>query len=303
MENSISLNFSPESLVVLNLCLAFIMFSVALHLHWSNLRYVLKRPKAVVAGLVSQYLFLPALTALLIYFLQPSPSLAAGMILLAACPGGNVSNFFALIGRGNIELSVTLTTISSLASAFTTPLLFVLLSSLLLTGREDVSIELPFLPTLITIGWVIVLPAAAGMLTARKFPVLAERVKRPLQNLSMLVLVGFIISALSGNFDVFLNHILAIFWIVALHHFLASLGGYTLPILFGGSRSDRMSIALETSVQNTALGLVITFNFFDGNGPMAFVLAWWGVWHLIGGYTFARVMRSKVPTPINATTN
>lgn len=295
MEPEINLNFSPESLVVLNLCLAFIMYSVALHLRWENLRYVLKSPKAVVVGLISQYLFLPALTALLIYLLQPSPSLAAGMILLAACPGGNVSNFFALIGRGNIELSVTLTTISSLASAFTTPLLFVLLSSLLLAQRDDVTIELPFLPTLLTISWVIVLPAAAGMLTARRFPNFAERVKKPMQNLSMLVLVGFIISALSGNFDVFLQHILAIFWIVALHHFLASLGGYTLPLLFKRGAADRMSIALETSVQNTALGLVITFNFFDGNGPMAFVLAWWGVWHLIGGYTFARILRSSVP--------
>lgn len=296
MDDNFTLNFSPESLTLLNFCLAFIMFSVALHLRWSNLKYILKSPMAVLAGVISQYLFLPALTALLIYFIQPSRDLAAGMILLAACPGGNVSNFFALIGKGNIELSVALTTLSSLASAFTTPLLFVLWSTLVFDGGNEIAIELPFWPTLITISWVIVLPAIAGMVVAKRFSRFAERVKKPLQTLSMLVLVGFIATALAGNYTNFVTHIGAIFWIVALHHLLASLGGYAIPALFKRPFADRVSISLETSIQNTALGLVITFNFFDGNGPMAFVLAWWGVWHLIAGYTMARIMRARAPT-------
>ena len=291
MGNEVTLNFSPESLTVLNLCLAFIMYSVALHLQWSNLRYVLASPKAVLAGVASQYLVLPAVTAFMIYAFDPSPGLAAGMVLLAACPGGNVSNFFTLIGRGNIELSVTLTTISSLASAFTTPLLFIGLSALTLRGGDGPAIELPFLPTLLTIGWVIVLPALAGMATAHRFPSAAAKLKKPLQSLSMLVLIGFIVSALYGNFGVFIDHIASVFFLIALHHLLATLGGYTLPWLFKQPKANRVSIALETSIQNTALGLVITFNFFDGNGPMAFVLAWWGVWHLIGGYIFARLVR------------
>lgn len=292
MPSELTLNFSEGSLTALNICLAFIMFSVALHLRWSNLRHVFKEPKSVVAGLVSQYLFLPILTGAIIYVVQPPRDVAAGMVLLAACPGGNVSNFFALIGRGNIALSVTLTTVSSLASAFTTPLLFVLLSAVVLNTDGAVAIELPFVPTLVTIGWVIVLPAAAGMVVARRFPVIADRVKRPLQNLSMLVLIGFIVSALAGNFEVFTHYISVIFVMVMVHHLLASFGGYGIAVMFGRGRADRMSIALETSVQNTALGLVITFNFFDGNGPMAFMLAWWGVWHLVGGYAFARLMRA-----------
>ncbi len=296
MESDLTIHFSPQGLLLLNLCLSFIMFSVALHLKWQNLVYVFKNPKAVLAGVVSQYLFLPGLTGLLIIIFQPSRDVAMGMILLAACPGGNVSNFFALIGRGNIELSVTLTTLSSLASAFTTPLLFVVMSGLMLSSSSEVAIELPFWPTVVTIFWVIVVPAAAGMVVARRFSRFAERVSRPLQNMSMLVLVGFIGTALADNFDVFLSHISSIFALIAAHHFLATLGGYLIPALFHRPHPDRVSIALETSVQNTALGLVITFNFFNGNGPMAFILAWWGIWHLVGGYAFARL--STVLTPM-----
>lgn len=291
MGNEVTLNFTPESLIVLNLCLAFIMYSVALHLQWSNLKYVFASPKAVFVGVASQYLVLPAVTVLMVFVFDPSPSVAAGMVLLAACPGGNVSNFFTLIGRGNIELSVTLTTISSLASAFTTPLLFIGLSALTLRGGDGPAIELPFLPTLLTIGWAIVLPALAGMATANRFPAAAARLKKPLQSLSMVVLIGFMVSALYGNFGSFIDHIASVFFLIALHHLLATLGGYGLPWLLKQPKANRVSIALETSIQNTALGLVITFNFFDGNGPMAFVLAWWGVWHLIAGYVFARIVR------------
>lgn len=293
MTEDVKLNFSEDSLFVLNACLALIMFGVALHLKWSNLRYVLHRPLSFLAGVISQYLFLPALTGLLIWLLEPGTGIAMGMVLLAACPGGNVSNFFALIGRGNIELSVALTTVSSLASAFTTPLLFLMWSGLIFANNEAVSIELPFMPTLITIGGVIVLPATAGMLISARFPRFADKLQKPMQNLGMVVLIAFIVFALRGNWQAFANHIGSIFWLIAAHHFLAAVGSYGLASLLKRPHADRVSISLETSIQNTALGLVITFNFFDGNGPMAFVLAWWGVWHLIGGYAMARMFRSK----------
>ncbi len=295
--NEISLNFSPDSLLMLNVCLAFIMFSVALNLRWENLRYILRSPYSVIAGVVSQYLFLPALTGLLIVLIEPSRDLAAGMILLAACPGGNVSNFFSLIGRGNIELSVALTTVSSLASAFTTPLLFVMWAPLIPGDGTETAIVLPFLPTLVTIGWVIVLPAIAGMVVAHRYALLAQRINGPLQKLSMLVLVGFIALALAGNYQNFINHIADIFWIVAIFHFLAAVGGFYIPRLMQRPLADRITISLETSIQNTALGLLITFNFFDGNGTMAFILAWWGVWHLLGGFVMSRFFRRLAPTP------
>ncbi len=285
--NEVSLQFSPESLTILNICLAFIMFSVALHLRWEAVRYVLTNPKSVAVGLTSQLIFLPALTLLLIYVLDPHPAVALGMVLVAACPGGNVSNFFTLLGRGNIALSITLTTITSLTSAFTTPLLFLVLSRFVLRGGNDIAFELPFLDTLVTISLILVVPALSGMLFAHRFPKLTNKLKSPLQAMSMLVLIGFIAFALRANFSAFLAHFTLFFWIVALHNMLAFIGAYGWARLWRRPKPDKLTIGLETSIQNTALGLVITFNFFDGNGAMAIILAWWGVWHLVSGYLFA----------------
>jgi len=161
--NDITLRFSPDSLRLLNFCLAIIMFSVALHLKVDNLKYILKNPVSVIIGAVSQLLILPLISVGLILLLKPSAPIAMGMLLVSACPGGNVSNFFSLIGKGNIALSIALTTISSLVSAFSTPLLFVFWANQLLNKEDIVDFKLPFLPALTIILLVIVLPAFFGI--------------------------------------------------------------------------------------------------------------------------------------------
>ena len=261
------------------------MFSVALHLKVENLKYILKNPVSVILGAVSQLLILPLISVGLILLLKPSPAIAMGMLLVSACPGGNVSNFFSLIGKGNIALSIALTTISSLVSAFSTPLLFVFWANQLLNKEDIVDFKLPFVPALTIILLVIVLPAVLGILFNHRFPASAEKLKKPMQTVSF---------ALKANFDHFLNFVGVVFFIVLAHNLLAFISGVGLASLFRRPMADRITIGLETSIQNTALGLVITFNFFDGNGPMAMILAWWGVWHLITGYLFARISKKWV---------
>ncbi|MFT5979608.1 MAG: BASS family bile acid:Na+ symporter [Flavobacteriales bacterium] len=292
--NDITLRFSPDSLRLLNFCLAIIMFSVALHLKVDNLKYILKNPVSVVIGAVSQLLLLPLISVGLILLLKPSAPIAMGMLLVSSCPGGNVSNFFSLIGKGNIALSIALTTISSLVSAFSTPLLFVFWAKQLLNKDDIVDFHLPFLPALTIILLVILLPAVLGILFNHKFPATAEKLKKPMQNASFAVLIAFILFALKANFDHFLNFVGVVFFIVMAHNLLAFISGVGLASLFRRPVADRITIGLETSIQNTALGLVITFNFFDGNGPMAMILAWWGVWHLITGYVFATLAKKWV---------
>ena len=219
--NDITLRFSPESLNILNVCLAIIMFSVALHLKIENLRYILKNPFSVLLGLVSQLIVLPLLSVGLIILLEPSTPIAMGMLLLAACPGGNVSNFFSLIGKGNIALSIALTSISSLVSAFTTPLLFVFWATTLLPSNEIQDFQLPFLPALGMILLIIVLPAILGILFNQRFSALADRIKKPMQVISFLLLVGFIVVALKANMDHFINFVGTVFFLVLLHNFLA----------------------------------------------------------------------------------
>jgi bile acid:Na+ symporter, BASS family len=122
--DSALVQFSPESLWVLNFALAFLMFATSLFIERRDLDVLRTRPRSVLVGVGSQWLLLPALTVALILLLRPPPDMALGMLLVAACPGGNASNYLCLLARGNIVLSVGLTAISTLGAAVMTPLLF-----------------------------------------------------------------------------------------------------------------------------------------------------------------------------------
>ena len=110
--DAVRLNFSQGDLLLLNLALALIMYGVALDLRWSDFKYLIQHPKAFFLGVFSQFLALPFLTWILITLLNPPPSVALGMFLVAACPGGNVSNFLTNLSKGNTALSVSLTAFS-----------------------------------------------------------------------------------------------------------------------------------------------------------------------------------------------
>nr|MDA3781528.1 bile acid:sodium symporter family protein [Bacteroidales bacterium] len=100
--DNIHLNFNQEGLFFLNVTLAFIMFGVALEIDFSSFKKVLLKPKSAIIGIISQLFLLPMVTFLLILLIKPSPGVALGMILVAACPGGNISNFISSLGKGNI---------------------------------------------------------------------------------------------------------------------------------------------------------------------------------------------------------
>ncbi|HNP97019.1 MAG TPA: bile acid:sodium symporter, partial [Cyclobacteriaceae bacterium] len=120
--DAVRLNFSESSLQVLNICLAVIMFGIALDIKWDDFRKVFAAPRAAIVGIISQFLLLPFLTFCLVWLIKPAPSIALGMILVAACPGGNISNFMTHLARGNTALSVSLTSIGTMLAIVTTPL-------------------------------------------------------------------------------------------------------------------------------------------------------------------------------------
>ena len=116
-----ALNFSPETLLLLNAILGIVMFGVALSLKLDDFAALARAPRKVLTGLVAQFLYLPAATFLLVLAVEPPPSIAMGLMLVAACPGGNVSNFYCYRAGGNTALSVTLTAIASLLAVLATP--------------------------------------------------------------------------------------------------------------------------------------------------------------------------------------
>jgi bile acid:Na+ symporter, BASS family len=288
------LNFSPSSLFALNLCLAFIMFGVALEIkieHFAQLRH---SKKALLTGLFSQYILLPLITVVLIYIFSPSSGMALGMLLVAACPGGNASNFFSLLAKGNVALSVTLTAFTSLFAFVVTPISFFAWSTLVPGITSTIqSFEIDFVDLLINMTGILLLPLLAGMLFAHYLSTTAVKIAKTVRILSILMLIGFIVVALYNNRVAFADHILSVFWLVVLHNGLGLFSAYYFSSLLKNDEAVNRTVAIETGIQNSGLGLVLIFTFFDGNGSMAMVAAWWGVWHLVSGFLFSYFIKRK----------
>ena len=289
-----NVQFSPDSLFVLNLILGFIMFGVALELKVEDFQRVIRQPRGPLIGLFSQFLLLPLLTFLAVWMLPVGGSVALGMFLVAACPGGNISNFISSLARANVALSVSLTAISTLLAMIMTPLNFAFWSNLYPPSAELLkTINLDTWELVKTVLLLLGVPLVLGMWTAHKFPRFTAKISRPIRIFSILFFVAFVIIALTNNFGVFLDYIQHIILLVLIHNALALLGGYLTAKAFSLPWQDVRSITIETGIQNSGLALIIIFNFFGGLGGMAVIAAWWGIWHIIAGLTLAFFWSSR----------
>jgi BASS family bile acid:Na+ symporter len=293
-EEQVAIHFSPGSLTILNICLAIIMFGVALDIKVEHFTQLLNQKKAVVTGLFSQFILLPLITLILVYFLPISKNMAMGMLLVAACPGGNVSNFFSQMARGHVALSVTLTAFSSLAAFLITPLNFIFWTSMVPELADELkSFEVDFLSVMINMVSILLLPLIAGMWFSKKYPSSSQKISPSIRTLSMLILAAFIFVAIYNNKEGFVAYLGEVFWIVLLHNAIAFVSAYLFSYSLRNYENVNRTVAIETGIQNSGLALILIFNFFDGNTGMAVVAAWWGVWHLVGGFIFASFMRKR----------
>ena len=294
--DSIDVNLNQSGMTILNVVLAFVMFGVALGIKPSVFKDVFRSPKSVILGVICQLVLLPMLTFLLVITLKDwiSPMIALGMILVASCPGGNISNFMSSLSKANTELSVSLTAISTSLAVFTTPANFSLWGSLYLkyAGAHMTNVPelvIPFWEVFNTIIILLGIPLVLGVLCSHYLPKLAEKLKKPLQLLSIAFFVVMVVLAFSNNIDAFLKCIKYIFVIVLVHNLLALGIGYGVGSAFRLPYKDRRTLTIETGIQNSGLGLVLLFNpmIFDAtwanNGGMVVITAWWGIWHIISG--------------------
>lgn len=290
------LDFSAGSLVLLNGILAVVMFSIAIDLAPRDFRVLARAPKPLIVGLVSQFVVLPVLTFLLVLAVRPQPSVALGLMLVAACPGGNISNFITHRAGGNAALSVSMTAFATVAAILLTPLNIAFWGNLYAPTAEILrATSIDPVNIAITVGLMLVLPLVLGVTLNARRPNVARKLRQPLQWVSMAIFVGFIIVALAANWAQFLTYAGGIAGLVILHNALALGGGYATASLAGLSAFDRRAVTIETGIQNSGLGLVLIFGFFGGLGGMAVVAAFWGIWHAISGLALASVMaRTKV---------
>jgi len=288
--DALQLNFSSENMFLLNMLLAFLMFGIALDLKVEHFKRLWQYPKKSLVGIASQYLVLPFLTYLIVIILKPCPSIALGIFLLGACPGGNMSNFLSSLAKGNVALSVTLTATSTLLAPIMTPLNFAFYGSLYPPTAqlmESISVEPTQLFTTIVV--ILGIPLLVGMFINYKFPGFTKKILKPIQLLSVVIFLCFIVFAFLKNYTIFMDIIGMIFLLVLLHNGLAMMAGYGMGKLFRLNFEDKKCLAIETGIHNAALGLIIIFTFFNGMGGMAVVAGWWGIWDLVTGFLVATI--------------
>jgi bile acid:Na+ symporter, BASS family len=303
--DGVVLNFDASSVHILNIALAFIMFGVALGIKVGDFKALISAPKQIITGIASQFILLPAITFVLVLLIKPTPTVALGMILVSACPGGNISNFISSIAKGNTALSVALTAISTMAAIFMTPLNFSFWGKLYVDYYSKASsagllrpIEIDIFQVFQTVFILLGIPLILGLLFAHYFPRITKKIKSPLNILSILIFLGIVVGALMSNFDHFMNYIHLIFFIVLIHNALALLSGFSLATLVRIKRPGRRSLTIETGIQNSGLALALIFNpkIFPPElqlGGMAIIAAWWGIWHIISGLTIATIWSRK----------
>ncbi len=298
------LNFNSSSLVALNVLIGLMMFGVALGIDLSDFKALIQTPKPAAIGLGAQFILLPLATFLLTLVLNLAPSVELGMILVASCPGGNLSNIMTYLGRGNAPLSVGMTAVSTAVAVVMTPVNFSIWGGLNPATRPILeSVTVSPITLLATIFLILGLPLTLGIFLAQWKPQTASRLERPFKIFSVVVFIGFVAAALGANWKNFVTYIGFLIGIVALQNALALGLGYGSALLARLSIPDRRAVTFEVGLQNSALALVLVFTFFDGLGGMALIAAWWGVWHIISGLSLAWFWaRRPVAVPLDAAT-
>lgn len=302
-------------MTLVNIILAFVMFGVALGIKLDTFKDVARNPKSLLTGLFLQWVALPAVTCLLVIILNPliTPMVAIGMILVACCPGGNISNFISSLSKGNAELSVFMTAITTLFATLITPLNFWFWGTLYCRFAEAKhnipDLEIPFMDMLSQIVLILGVPIVLGVIVSRYWPKMAQRMAKPAQVLSILLFIGMVVVSVSQVLSGFPSRnevyicLLVGLVVVILHNASALSTGYFGATAMKLPRRDRRSITIEVGIQNSGLGLALLLNpkIFDPqiwghNGGMIVIVALWGVWHIISGLSIATIFRRK---PLN----
>lgn len=311
--DQVQLNLGSGTGLVMSIVLALIMFGIALGIKGKVLKDVFVHPKSILTGVILQWIGLPLVTFLLIVLFNHwlTPMVALGMLLVASCPGGNISNFISSLSKGNVELSVSMTAVATVFAPFITPLNFwawgnLYLKYATLTNTLTIpQLEIPFSEIFKTVFIILGIPIILGMLFAHYFPKATEKIKKPFSIFSIVVFIVMVLGMFVPNWQLFIKYIIFIFILVLIHNACAFGTGYFGSTAMKLPRKDRRSITIEVGIQNSGLGLTLLLNpaIFRPEiwcnpetgimyGGMLFVTAWWGIWHIISGLGIATLFRS-----------
>lgn len=286
--DSLKINFDTEGLWALNITLAIIMFGVALGITMDDFKRLFKNPKILFTGIISQFILLPLVTFIFIKIINPMPSIALGMMMVAACPGGNISNFMTQMAKGNSALSISLTAFATLVSLVMTPFNLHFWGNLYApTAQILKTVELNPYELVKLVLLILGTPLVIGMLVRKNKPNLADTLMKYLKPISLIIFLIFIVVAFYDNLTIFLNYIHYVLIIVIAHNILAYLTGFYFAKAMKLTYRDQKTLAIETGIQNSGLGLLLIFSFFNGLGGMALLVAFWAIWDIFSGIALA----------------
>jgi BASS family bile acid:Na+ symporter len=266
------------------IALMLVMFGVALGLRVRDFRFVLTKPRVFFGGIALQVLVLPIVTFGLLHLLGPPPSIALGMIVVACCPGGAVSNLLTYLAKGEVAVSVALTSVSSLLAALVTPASILFWSKTYApTAALLESLDVNPLVFIAQTTLLLALPLLAGMVVAAKQPQVAEKIRKKMTLIGTAVLGGTIVYGTVYFFPVLWPEIATLTSIVVVHNAAAFATGAAAGWMLSSESSVRRALTFEIGIQNSGLALIILLAQLQGVGGAAAIAAVWGVWHIVAG--------------------
>lgn len=282
--DQLTIALSPSSQNMLAAAIVIMMFAIALSLRPEHFAFLRKDPLHFWGGLAAQIVALPAMTIALAAILQPAPSIALGMIVVAACPGGNVSNFMTYAARGDTAYSVSLTAGSSIIAAVWTPAAILLWSDLYPpTANLLETIEFDRTSFLLQTTLLLAAPLSVGMVAAFVRPDIAEKIRQPLALFGAGILAVVIIRGTVDFWPVLIGAWAIIMIPVILHNASAFALGAAAGRVLAASQAQRRSLTFEVGIQNAGLAIVLLLAQLQGLGGAAAIAAVWGVWHFFSG--------------------
>ncbi|HHZ01631.1 MAG TPA: bile acid:sodium symporter family protein [Tissierellia bacterium] len=265
----------------INPLLMVVMFGMGLTLKFEDFKLILSRPTDVVIGFCTQFILMPAIAFLLVKVFRLPPELAVGVVLVGTCPGGTSSNVMTYLAKGDVALSVTMTSFSTIFAPILTPFL----TKLLIGATVEVNVMSMFL----SIIKVVILPIGLGFVINKFFGEITERFIKVLPLVSVVAIVAIVASVVSANSARIMTSGLLIIGVVILHNLLGYATGYIASKAFGMSLPKRKAISIEVGMQNSGLATSLAATSF-AQYPLATIPgAVFSVWHNISGAILANM--------------
>ena len=276
--------FSFLSPSIINPMLGVVMLGMGLTLNPSDFKTVFSRPKDVIAGCAAQFVVMPLLALLLTKAFSLPVEIALGVVLVGCCPGGTASNVITYLSKGDLSLSVAMTTVSTLLAPFLTPFL----TWALIGETMDVDVVSMFL----SIFFVVILPVALGLTIQRFLPRFTKVVSTYLPSFSVLVIALIVMIVVSLNSAKLLSCGALVVLVVVLHNIMGLALGYAVAKLLRMSGAKSKAVSIEVGMQNSGLASSLALTSFAQYPLAAVPGAVFSVWHNISGAIVARVYSS-----------